>query len=79
MQIDALMRPIVELQPRERRNDFARVVVALDDDGGEDKERELWVDVRPRMVAALVNECDETRGALRGIVDEFVMRHRRSS
>ncbi len=79
VEIDALMRPIVELQPRECWNDFARVVLALNDDGGEDKEREFWVDVRPRMVATLVNECDEARGALRSIVDEFVMRHRRAS
>jgi hypothetical protein len=31
------------------------------------------------MVAALVNECDEAGSTLRGIVDEFVMRHRRAS
>ena len=79
VKIDALMRPVVELQPRKRGNDFARVVLALDDDGGEDKERKLRVDVRPRMVAALVNECDEAGSTLRGIVDEFVMRHRRAS
>jgi len=77
VEIDALMRPVVELQLRERGNDFTRVVLALNDDGGEDKEREFRVDVRPRMVAALVNECDEARGARRGIVDEFVMGHRR--
>lgn len=59
VQIDAFMRPIVELQLRERGNDFACVVSALDDEGGEDKERKFRVDMRPRMVAALVNKCDE--------------------
>ena len=77
VEIDALVRPKSELQSREGGNDFVRVLPALDDDGGEDEKRKLRVDVCPRMVAALVNECDKARVTLRQFVRVFELRHLR--